>query len=28
MGPLPAGVYKFTFKHNDKIEAEGTLTVK
>ena len=23
MGPLPAGVYKFTFKHNDKIEAEG-----
>jgi len=28
MGPLSAGVYKFTFKHNDKIEAEGTLTVK
>ncbi|HJX67526.1 MAG TPA: hypothetical protein VJ258_02240 [Candidatus Limnocylindrales bacterium] len=28
MGPLPAGVYKFTFKHNDKIEAEGTLTIK
>jgi hypothetical protein len=28
MGPLPAGTYKFTFKHNDKIEAEGTLTVK
>jgi hypothetical protein len=28
LGPLPAGVYKFTFKHNDKVEAEGTLTVK
>jgi hypothetical protein len=28
MGPLSAGVYRFTFKHNDKIEAEGTLTVK
>ena len=28
LGPLSAGVYKFTFKHNDKIEAEGTLTVK
>jgi hypothetical protein len=28
MGPLSAGLYKFTFKHNDKIEAEGTLTVK
>jgi hypothetical protein len=28
MGPLQAGVYKFTFKHNDEIEAEGTLTVK
>ena len=28
LGPLPAGTYKFTFKHNDKVEAEGTLTVK
>jgi hypothetical protein len=28
LGPLSAGVYTFTFKHNDKIEAEGTLTVK
>jgi hypothetical protein len=28
MRPSSPGVYKFTFKHNDKIEAEGTLTVK
>jgi hypothetical protein len=28
LGPLSAGVYRFTFKHNDKIEAEGTLVVK
>lgn len=28
LGPLPAGTYKFTFRHNDKVEAEGTLTIK
>ena len=28
VGPLPAGVWKFTITHNNKVEAEGTLTVK
>jgi hypothetical protein len=28
LGPLSPGVYVFTFRHNDKIEAEGTLEVK
>jgi hypothetical protein len=28
LGPLPAGVYQFSFKHNGNIEATGTLTVK
>ncbi len=28
VGPLSPGVYVFTFRHNDTIEAEGTLNVK
>jgi hypothetical protein len=28
LGPLPAGTYNFTFAHNGKTEAEGTITVK
>jgi hypothetical protein len=28
LGPLDPGVYRFTFTHGDKVEAEGSITIR